>query len=330
MLKRMYAHARAPVRIGIAGGGTDLPAWTRERRGLCLSLAIRTYAHAFAFDRPDGQVVASYSHLDRAPRATEIGNGLIRESALAQRWVTGFEVHTGSQVPSHGSGLGVSSSIAVALAACFDRLSQLRAERESPSSGDAYRHWVARCAWGVEIDRLGRPIGRQDHMSAAYGGLRLYAFERNEAEVERIFPPEEAAWVAEHLLLLRLPEGHDAGAILSGVKSTQQLQVAHDAVEEALGAVSDRDAPRLGRALGMGQASKMKIPGAVPASVAEVLGRVSAVRGVWGCKVCGAGGGGHAVVACEPGAREEVAAAAQLPALPVAPDLDGVRSEGQL
>src|SRR3990167_6612680 len=118
----MYAHASAPIRIGIAGGGTDLPAWTRERVGRCLSLAIDTYTHAVAISRRDKQVVASYAQRDVAGCATEIANGLVRESALLHGFEDSFEVHTLSEVTSQGSGLGVSSSFAVALAACFECL----------------------------------------------------------------------------------------------------------------------------------------------------------------------------------------------------------------
>src|SRR6185369_6495 len=122
----MYAHAQAPVRIGIAGGGTDLPVWTHAHPGQCLSLAIKAYTHAVAIHRPDRQVVAAYRNRDVSSAATEIANGLIRESALLHGWEDSFEVHTLSELSSMGSGLGVSSSIAVSLAACFQRLAILR------------------------------------------------------------------------------------------------------------------------------------------------------------------------------------------------------------
>lgn len=330
----MYVHSQAPCRIGIAGGGTDLPVWTRQRVGRCLSLAIKTYVHAVAITRPDGLAVAAYSgHLERAPRATEIGNGLLRESALLHGWKNGFEIHTLSEVPSHGSGLGVSSSIAVALAACFERLVYLRQMNMGEPEGEIIygpilRERIARNAWTVEIDELDRTIGRQDHMAAAHGGLRLYRFEGDDASVEQLFLEAEAAWVAKHLAVIPLLEGHDAGSILSGVTSFAQLEQADAAVDVALCAVRDRDPAALGHAFSLGQASKLAIPGAAPAWIVDLVGKVNACRGVYGCKVAGAGGGGHLVAACDPEAYEKIRDAIGILPRSVEPDLVGVRSEG--
>lgn len=313
-----YAHAHAPCRIGIAGGGTDLPTWTQGHIGLCLSIAIQRYAHAFAIKRRDGQAVAVYSeHVDRASCATEIGNGLVRESALLHGFESGFEVHTASEVPSRGTGLGASSSIAVALSACFERMRQV----ENPPL------YLARSAWTVEIDRLHRPIGRQDHMAAAYGGLRLYRFERDSASVERTFAEEDAEWTARHLALVALSTGHDSRTLLADARP--DFQAAFEAVDVAVRAIEQRDPSALGRALTAGQRSKGSVPGVAPAAVRTVLRRLETLPGVYGAKVCGAGGGGHIVAAIDrPEIVGEIAAATGLPAFQVEPDLAGVRTEG--
>jgi D-glycero-alpha-D-manno-heptose-7-phosphate kinase len=326
----MYAHARAPVRIGIAGGGTDLPAWTRDRIGRCLSLAIKSYTHAVAIARPDGQVVASYLKRDAAQAATEIANGLIRESALLHGWEDGFEVHTLSELSSHGSGLGVSSSIAVSLAACFQQMAALRDNKPNQPHDQLAQH-VAQDAWTVEIDRLRRPIGRQDHMAAAHGGLRLYAFAERVGAIERTFNIEAAQWIADHLLLVPLPTGHDSRSILSAVKDTIALEHAAAAVNVAIDAIEQQNVALLGRALHFGSVSKRQIRGAVPAEVASLLERVDAIPGVRGSKVAGAGGGGHIVIARDGNTRDVRAAierVTNLPTFAVEPDFHGVRVEG--
>lgn len=328
----MYCHAQSPIRIGIAGGGTDLPAWTKERVGRCLSLAVASYTHAVAITRDDGQVVASYNHLDRASCATEIGNGLVRESALLHGFEDGFEVHTLSEVSSRGSGLGVSSSIAVSLTACFDRLARLKLGPLSLSEEFSTKDQFAKDAWTVEIDRLRRPIGRQDHMAAAHGGLRLYEFRHDTSDVVKTFSSEDAAWLSGHLLLVQLPEGHDSRAILSQAKSASDLQVAYDSVSVAEMAIRDRDLLALGRVMKMGHASKKNIPGSVTSAVSSMLFEAERVIGVYGCKVAGAGGGGHLVVVYD-GKTETLTRlriATQLPVMQVKPDHGGVRSEGWL
>ena len=324
----MYAHAQAPARIGIAGGGTDLLAWTSSRRGFCLSLAINTHAHAVVITRPDRQVVAVYRERHSANAATEIANGLIRESALMHGWEDGFEVHTISEVSSYGSGLGVSSSFAVCLAAAFSRMSRLR--KGDLSEDETSLQSIARGAWEVEIDRLRRPIGRQDHMAAVHGGLRLYAFEKDRATVERSFSDEDATWVANHLVLVKLPEGHDSRAILSNVKNAGQLQSAFEAVPIAVRAIEERSVALLGAVLLAGQSSKRSIPGAVPPSIEALTDVIQDVPEVYGCKIAGAGGGGHLVVACGTSAIDALREKTRLAVLQVHPDHRGVRSEGWL
>lgn len=330
----MYAHARAPIRIGIAGGGTDLPAWTKSGRvGRCLSLALKTYTHAVAISRPDGRVVASYSQRDEAAASTEIANGLIRESALMHGFEDAYEVHILPEVSSRGTGLGVSSSIAVALAACFRRLSWLRrghtAEPKWSDGGDAhFRDQVACSAWTVEIDKLRRPIGRQDHAAATYGGLRLYRFEGDGASIERSFTSDDAEWVAEHLALVALPDGHDARTILAQVKDPAVLEMSVLALANALEAVEKKDLRALGMALRKGQSAKRDIPGAVPLPVLALMDKIEASQDFYGCKIAGAGGGGHLVVACKPEQHRWLERLTQLPVIKVEPDFEGVRSEG--
>ena len=321
----MFVHSQAPCRIGIAGGGTDLPAWAGTRKGLCLSLAIDCHAHAVAITRPDRQVVASYRTRDTAPAATEIANGLIRESALMHGWLDGFEVHTLSEVTSFGSGLGVSSSFAVCLAAVFARMNRLRAGDCDTAETD--RAALARGAWEVEIDRLRRPIGRQDHMAACHGGLRLYSFTGDSAAIEQSFSEADAEWLAAHLLLAALPAGHDSRAILSAANDPAQLRAAYDAVGPAVAAIEAHDPRQLGAALSAGMESKRAIPGACPEWLEALIRRVEDTA-AYGCKIAGAGGGGHLIIACEPGAGPAIARDLGLPAQPVRPDWLGVRSEG--
>lgn len=331
----MYVHAHAPCRIGIAGGGSDLPAWTRSLPGRCLGLSIASYTHVVAITRPDRRVVAVYRQRDTESAATEIANGLIRECALAHGWVDGFEVHTLSEMSSRGSGLGVSSSFAVSLSAAFARMRWLAnsaEERDGHMYGVDDKADVARDAWEVEIGKLLRPIGRQDHMAAAWGGLRLYGFEGAGASVVRTFSEDDAAWVASRLLLVQLPDGHDARTLLSGVQRSEQVKSSFEAVPVAVKAVEERDARRLGLALDMCHSSKRAIPGAVPRSVEEICQAIGCASGVHGLKIAGAGGGGHVVVACDSprSVAEEVRDRTGLAAIEVRPDLRGVRSEGWL
>ena len=328
-----FAHAYAPIRIGIAGGGTDLPVWTHERSGRSLTLAVASYTHVAVITRPDHHVVASYRRREEVTSTTELANSLIRETALAHGFDDGFEVHILSEISSMGSGLGVSSSISVALEAAFSALKTSSAGafpeiRWVDGGVDGFRQGVAEGAWKIEIDRLRRPIGRQDHMAAAWGGLRLYAYEGDKASVVASFSAEDAAWLASRLALVQLPQGHDSREILSKVTTCDMLEAASRAVPLAIDALKQRSVEGIGRALILGQAAKQAIPGALPHWISDLCQRVSMVKGVHGVKVAGSGGGGHLLVACEPGVKEGIQTAVELPVIAVKPDLLGVRRAG--
>ena len=87
----------------------------------------------------------------------------------------GVEVTLLSDIPSEGAGLGSSSSFTVGLLNAFHmyRGEQVTAEQ------------LAREACRIEIERLGKPIGKQDQYIAAYGGLRSFRFRRDEARRRR-------------------------------------------------------------------------------------------------------------------------------------------------
>ena len=285
---------QAPLRIGIAGGGTDLPVWANVRIGKCLSLAIKPCVYALLVNRFDHKVVAAYSQIENARRITEIGHGLIRECALNLGVLDGIEVHTVSAITSKGSGLGASSSFAVALIKLFATYCGIIL---SPIE-------VATRAWQVEIDRLRRPIGRQDHMAASFGGLRLYRFEKDKAYLEETFTEDDSNWISSVLKLVPLSSGHDACKILENVSSQSMLIPAYDSVEEAVTAIRTRDVERLGRAVSMGMQSKRAIPGAVSSEIEEKIDNIKTTLSVGklrGIKVCGAGGGGYLLLVVEPG-----------------------------
>jgi D-glycero-alpha-D-manno-heptose-7-phosphate kinase len=238
--------------------------------------------------------------------------------------IDSFEVHTLSDVSSNGSGLGTSSSIAICLSAVFMEMAKALKNDSSILDG-SFRRSVIRCAWEVEIDKLRRPIGRQDHMAAGWGKLRLYRFYADSAEIQHTFSDDDAQWVASNIVLLKLPTGHDAREILSGVNSTEVLEKAYESVALAVSAINNRSVIDLGQSLFLGHLSKLSIPGAVPPGINRIIQDIRGVPGVTGCKVSGAGGGGHIVVACAASAHKHLGDITGLECIPVEADLEGLK-----
>jgi D-glycero-alpha-D-manno-heptose-7-phosphate kinase len=288
-------------------------------------LAIDTYCHVAAIERPDGLTVASYSRMERVGTAREIENDLVREAALLHGWASGFEVHILSEVTSRGSGFGASSAVAVCLSSVFSRMARMR--RGEVGEGPVEPIDVARGAWTVEIDRLKRPIGRQDHAASAHGGLRLYRFEGEDVRVERSFSYEDAVWVASHLVVSRLSGERDAGTILSGISDDLPFEAAYAAVPVAVRAIESKRVDLLAEAFRLVHETKERVPGSVTPAVAQARSQFLDVPGVLACTVAGAGGGGHLVAVCDP-AVFSIGDRRSLSTFRVRPDILGARSEG--
>src|SRR5215831_11252282 len=160
---------QTPLRISFAGGGTDLAAYYAEREGFVVSTAIDKFAYVIVKERFADQIFLNYMKKEIRADVAEIEHELIREAMRKTGVERGVEVTLLSDIPSEGAGLGSSSSFTVGLLNAFHmyRGEQVTAER------------LAREACEIEIERLGKPIGKQDQYIAAYGGLRALRFRRD-------------------------------------------------------------------------------------------------------------------------------------------------------
>jgi D-glycero-alpha-D-manno-heptose-7-phosphate kinase len=107
-----------------------------------------------------------YSALERVEDPADIAHPIVREALLAHRVPPSVEIVSMADIPA-GTGLGSSGTFTVGLLRAIYAL-----YRDHPAPGD-----VAEEACRIEIDRLGRPVGKQDQYVAAFGGLKTYAFE---------------------------------------------------------------------------------------------------------------------------------------------------------
>jgi D-glycero-alpha-D-manno-heptose-7-phosphate kinase len=168
--------ARAPLRIGLAGGGTDISPYSDEFGGAVLNVTIDRFAFASCVARSDGRVVFEADDLgiweefrsgDVAPSQLKLHRGVY------QRMMKEF--NGGEYVPltlrttvdaPPGSGLGSSSSLVVAM------VDALREVLSAPLG----LYEVARLAYEIERLDLGLSGGRQDQYAAAFGGINYIEF----------------------------------------------------------------------------------------------------------------------------------------------------------
>jgi D-glycero-alpha-D-manno-heptose-7-phosphate kinase len=158
--------ARAPLRVTLGGGGTDIPAYYTKHDGRCLAAAIDKYVYITIHETFVDDLIVKYSKLERVPDSEHVEHPIVRE-ALRMLHIKGrgLEICSHADIPA-GTGLGSSSSFTVAL------LQALHAYRRQTCS----REQLAEEACRIEIDALEQPIGKQDQYIAAFGGVTILPF----------------------------------------------------------------------------------------------------------------------------------------------------------
>lgn len=173
----MILRARAPLRLGLAGGGTDLSPYCDEFGGAVLNVTIDRFAYAFIRPRDDDRLVFAAKDLgiEEIMEATAIAEDakLMLHRGVYKRMIQEFNngepiaatVTTTVDAPL-GSGLGSSSALVVALVEGFRRL----------FGAPLGQYDVAQIAFEIERVDLGLSGGKQDHYAAAFGGVNFMEF----------------------------------------------------------------------------------------------------------------------------------------------------------
>lgn len=170
--------ARAPLRLGLAGGGTDLSPYCQLYGGAILNVTIDRHAYAFVSARNDGRTCFAALDIGRedifhASDALTAETSLVLHQGVYRRICKDYlggetpplSIQTTVDAPA-GSGLGSSSALMVALVEAF------RARYALPLG----RYEIAHLAWEIERVDLGLAGGRQDQYAAAFGGVNFIEF----------------------------------------------------------------------------------------------------------------------------------------------------------
>ena len=108
--------SQTPLRIGLLGGGTDLPGYYREHGGRVLNCALDKYVYVIVKQRFDDDIYVNYSKKEIVSRVDDLEHELVREAMHMAGVMNGVEITTLADIPSGGgSGLGSSSAVTVGL-----------------------------------------------------------------------------------------------------------------------------------------------------------------------------------------------------------------------
>ena len=308
--------SRAPLRLGLAGGGTDLSPYCDEHGGAVLNATIGRYAYAHLSFRDDHRLVFRAHDVqleDTLPLSSELATdqGLILHRAVFNRIARDYmggrlvaiTVTTTVDAPA-GSGLGSSSALVVALVEAY------RAAFDLPLG----RYDVARLAYEIERIDLGLAGGRQDQYAASFGGMNFMEFLPsdkvivNPLRVERSYLNElEASLVVCFTGRSRASES----IIKDQVKGlAQQSAATVDAMHQLKGdaiemkqALLSGDIGGMASVLNRSWEAKKRTSASVSNEHVESVWNVGMANGAIAGKVSGAGGGGFLMFLADPEAR---------------------------
>ena len=152
---------RAPLRITLGGGGTDLPSWYEEHGGFLISASINKYIYLTGSKRPfDQKIWLSYSDVEICDTVDEIKHDIFAECLKKYYRNGGIEIHSISEVTG-GSGLGSSGTFTVALLKLLHKLDNTNIPAKE----------LAELACHIEMIDLNGACGKQDQYIAAHGGI---------------------------------------------------------------------------------------------------------------------------------------------------------------
>ena len=204
---------RTPFRISFAGGGTDLRAFYSEEPGCVISSSINKYIYV-VIKKQIGIVEYKYrinwSKVEFRNHLDEIEHPIVRETLRLFEIDFPIEITTFTDIPG-STGLGSSSAFAVGL---IHALHALKGEMVT-------KHMIGFTqAANIEVNILGRSIGKQDHYASAYGDLNVFTFTSNElVKVEPVpYKYEAKKSIENNLMLYYLNIKRNASKILETQK----------------------------------------------------------------------------------------------------------------
>lgn len=303
--------SRAPTRITLGGGGTDLASYYTKFGGFLIAAGINKYCTILATRRFYNSIRLSYSAAEMVDRVEDIKHPIFKAALKMMHIDSRIELHSTADVPA-GSGLGSSSSFTVAL------LNALHAYNRDYVN----QRQLAEEACRVEIDILHEPIGKQDQFMAAYGGLTCLTFEKNgEIIVESLHISDEMIEQLENSLLLFFTGNERSASEILSEQDTRSIAADPEMLEnlhktKAIGLetrkyLENGDLNMLGELFNVHWQNKKKRSKVMSNPKIDEAYEIALKNGALGGKLIGAGGGGFLMFYCENGTKPKLIQAMQ-------------------
>ena len=299
---------RAPLRIPLGGGGTDLPSYYSLYGGEWTSVAINKYIYIAVNKRFENSLRVSYSKTEEVEKPNQVEHPIVREALKLLGIAGGIEIVSIADIPSN-TGLGASGSFTVALLTALHAFLRNTRKNDLPS-----RKRIAEQACHIAINLLKEPSGKQDEYISAYGGLTsFFASKNGEVKIEPLYPPKispTAMRELENNLLMFYTgirrESRDAlkiqaQATQKGEKEMiENLHKVKEIGREIKEALINNNFSQFGKLLDLHWQEKIKRKGTSDPRINQWY-EIAKASGALGGKLMGAGGGGFFLFYCENG-----------------------------
>ncbi len=314
----MIIRSKAPLRLGLAGGGSDVSPYSDLYGGLILNATINLYAHCTIEETDNDQIEINatdtrrHQLLDAAPQLPIDGTADLHKGVynrIMRDFHPGrlsFKITTYTDA-APGSGLGSSSTLVVAILKAFSEWLHL------PMGN----YELARLAYDIERNDLQLSGGKQDQYAASFGGFNFMEFLPDGHVI--VNPLHIKRWIVDELeaniLLYCTGVSRSSAEIIDEQKANttrgnqQAIEAMHRIKQSALemkGALLSGDIGRFTAILRSGWEDKKKMATSITNPQIEEVFRVAFEAGATTGKVSGAGGGGFIIFAVEPTKRAEV------------------------
>ncbi len=314
----MIYRSKAPLRIGLAGGGTDVSPYSDEYGGAILNATISLSANASieitetpeiiieALDRKEEQRFEVTNNLPingKLDLLKGVYNRIQKDYPFA---VKGFRLSTYVDAPA-GSGLGTSSTLVVAILGAFVEMLKL-------PLGD---YDIAHLAYQIEREDLQLAGGKQDQYAATFGGVNFMEFYGNDKVIVNPLRirPEYLHELGNNLVLYFTATSRESAAIIKeqvknvndknekSIEAMHQLKEQSKMMKEVLlkGKLNE-----IGEILNFGFEQKRRMAHNISNSSIEAIYDAAKKVGATGGKISGAGGGGFMIFYCPGNTRYKV------------------------
>ena len=314
----MIIRSKAPLRLGLAGGGSDVSPYSDIYGGLILNATINLYAYCTIEETNDGIIsINSYDSDCHKTYPSTLQLSIDGEASLIKgvynRVVKdfnlpplSFKITTYNDAPA-GSGLGTSSTMVVCILKAF-------VEWKSLPLGD---YEIAKLAYEIERKDLQLSGGKQDQFAAAFGGFNYIEFLKDDVVI--VNPLKIKRWIIDELeasmLLYFTGRSRSSAAIIDEQqKNTQEnnseaIEAMHRIKQSAIDtklALLKGDIDAFANILRDAWENKKKMAKDITNPIIQEAMDIAKQAGAKAGKVSGAGGGGFIMFVVEPTCKKEV------------------------